>query len=67
MVNGRQVVRSLSHLFSNDWKTFAGWVYVPRKHRLDPVADDLSQISVVDFGCAKSAHVAMAALVGPDV
>jgi hypothetical protein len=42
-------------------------VRAARKHRLDPVADDLGQVGVVYASGAQMGYVAMAALVGADV
>lgn len=40
---------------------------VPREHRLDVVADDVGEVSVVDTGGSEVGHVGVAALVGADV
>jgi hypothetical protein len=51
----------------NSFKTLSSGVRVPRQHGLDSVADDLSQIGVVNASSAKVSDVGVAALVGADV
>ena len=57
----------LTDSFPDCRKASAERMRVPRQHRLDPVPDDLGQVSVVDAGGSEVGDVAVAALVGADV
>lgn len=52
---------------SNSAVTPSDRMRIPREHRLDSVADDLSQVRVIDASGSEVGDVGVAALVGADV